>query len=63
MSSGRVHDYYEAVFRDLAADGRFNPEAVSFDDGNWYEIDTLQDLRLAESLFAPFTTRSSAHPE
>ena len=52
VSSGRVNDYYEAVLRDMTVDGAFNARAVSFDDGNWYEIDTLEDLRAAERLFA-----------
>jgi choline kinase len=52
ISSGRVNDYYEAIFHDMAADGTLNLHAVSFDRGNWYEIDTLKDLRLAERLFA-----------
>ena len=52
VSSGRVNDYYEAVLRDMTVDGAFNARAVSFDEGNWYEIDTLEDLRAAEKLFA-----------
>ena len=52
VSSGRVNDYYEAVFSDMTVDGAFDARAVSFDDGNWYEIDTLEDLRAAERLFA-----------
>ena len=51
VSSGRVNDYYEAVFSDMTVDGAFDARAVSFDDGNWYEIDTLEDLRAAEKLF------------
>ncbi len=51
VSLGRVNDYYEAVFRDMAVDGAFNAVAVSFDHGNWYEIDTLADLCAAEKLF------------
>lgn len=50
VSLGRVNDYYEAVFRDMAADGTYNAVAVSFDHGNWYEIDTIEDLCAAESL-------------
>jgi NDP-sugar pyrophosphorylase family protein len=50
--SGRVNDYYEAVFRDMTADGAFNPVAVPFDHGNWYEIDTVEDLCAAQKLFA-----------
>ena len=52
VSSGRVNDYYEAVFSDMTVDGAFDARAVSFDAGNWYEIDTLEDLRAAERLFA-----------
>lgn len=52
VSSGRVNDYYEAVFRDMAAEGILNMRAMSFDRGKWYEIDTLEDLRAAERLFA-----------
>ena len=52
VSSGRVNDYYEAVFCDMTVDGAFKARAVSFDDGNWYEIDTVADLRAAEGLFA-----------
>lgn len=55
ISSGVVNSYYETVFRDMSADGSFNPLAVSFDEGNWYEIDTLADLHLAQRLFAPGT--------
>ncbi len=51
VASGRVNEYYEVVFRDMSAGGCFNPKSVSFDDGNWYEIDTLADLALAERLF------------
>ena len=52
VSSGRVNDYYEAVFRDMTVDGVFNARAVSFDNGSWYEVDTLEDLSSAERLFA-----------
>ncbi len=52
VSSGRVNDYYEAVFRDMTVDGAFNARAVSFDEGSWYEVDTLEDLSAAEKLFA-----------
>lgn len=51
VSAGRLNDYYEAVFRDMVATGAFNPQAVSFDDGRWYEIDTQEDLSAAEMLF------------
>lgn len=56
VSAGRVNDYYEAVFRDLAVEGSFSPQAVFFDDGDWYEVDNLEDLCAAEKLFAPSVT-------
>ena len=52
VSSGRVNDYYEAVFSDMTVDGAFDARAVFCDDENWYENDTLEDLRAAERLFA-----------
>ncbi len=52
VSADRLNDYYEAIFRDMTVDGAFDARAVSFDDGNWYEIDTLEDLRIAEGMFA-----------
>ena len=52
VAAGRVHDYYEAVFRDMTADGTLHLRAVPFDRGRWYEIDTREDVRLAEQLFA-----------
>jgi len=52
ISSGRVNDYYEALFKDMVADGDLDLQAVSFDDGRWYEIDTVEDLRAAKALFS-----------
>ena len=52
IASGRVNDFYEAVFRDMAAEGNLDLRAVSFDRGKWYEIDTIEDLHAAERLFA-----------
>ncbi len=63
VSSGRVNDYYEAVFRDMTVDGAFDARAVSFDDGNWYEIDTPEDLRAAERLFASSRGREAKKME
>ena len=48
ITQGRVHDYYEVVFAELVAEGRLPLQAVHFDDGQWHEIDTLEDLRDAE---------------
>ncbi len=52
ISAGKVNDYYEAVFAEMLADGSLSFEPVLFDDGRWYEIDTLADLQEAERLFS-----------
>ena len=52
ISAGRVHDYYETVFADMAADGGLSLQTVSFDSKPWYEIDTIADLAAAEKLFS-----------
>jgi choline kinase len=51
VSTGRVNEYYEAVFAELVAEGNLSLEAVFFNEQRWYEIDTLQDLHKAEQLF------------
>jgi len=51
ITDGRVHDYYEVVFAEMAAEGLLPLHAVSFDDGRWCEIDTPDDLLAAEELF------------
>lgn len=50
--AGRVSDYYEAVFKQLVAEGRLSFQAVFFDNKLWYEIDTLEDLKSAERIFS-----------
>ncbi len=52
ISAGKVNDYYEAVFAEMVADGSLPFEPVFFDDGRWYEVDTLADLNEAERLFS-----------
>ena len=52
VSQGRLGEYYEAVFAELVADGILSFNAVFFDAGRWYEIDTGADLREAENLYA-----------
>lgn len=52
ISAGKVNDYYEAVFAEMVADGSLSFEPVLFDDGRWYEVDTLADLQEAERLFS-----------
>ena len=50
IAAGRVDDYYETVFAELTAEDSLNFRAVVFDADDWYEIDTVMDLRAAERL-------------
>ena len=52
ITAGQVHDYYEVVFAEMVADRALSFQAVHFDAGRWYEIDTLEDLLAAEQLFS-----------
>lgn len=47
-----VQAYYEAVFRDLVADGSL-PDLVAVDvsSSRWYELDDRRDLEIAEFMF------------
>lgn len=60
IRAGRVHDYYEVVFAEMVAEGQLALQAVDFDAGRWCEVDTLEDLRLAEELF--FESRGASWP-
>ena len=51
VAAGKVNEYYETVFAEMVADGSLSLEAVDFDSGRWYEIDTLEDLHEAELMF------------
>jgi len=51
IAAGRVHEYYESVFGEMAAQGVRLLRAVWFDDGRWSEIDTPEDLHAARELF------------
>ena len=51
ITRGRVHDYYEIVFAEMAAEGLLPLQAVHFDQGRWCEIDTPDDLLAAEQIF------------
>jgi len=50
ISSDRLNDYYECVFREMIADGNLSFDSVFFDKECWYEIDTLEDLYEAERI-------------
>lgn len=52
ISTGRVNDYYEAVFAEMVADRCLSLQAVYSDSMPWYEIDTIADLTKAEKLFS-----------
>lgn len=51
IRAGRVGEYYEMVFKEMAADGTLSFHCVNFDNARWYEVDTLKDLQAAELLF------------
>ena len=50
--AGRVNNYYEAVFARMVAEKCLSFQAVFFDSKPWYEIDTIEDLALAERMFS-----------
>ncbi len=60
IAAGKVHDYYEVVFAEMVAEGLLSLQSVHFDEGRWCEIDTLEDLRVAEQIF--FDSRSACGP-
>lgn len=45
------NEYYEQVLRVLTMIDRTNMKALSIGDELWYEIDDVQDLRIAETIF------------
>ncbi|MFK8112032.1 MAG: NTP transferase domain-containing protein [Rubripirellula sp.] len=51
VAEGRVNEYYETVIAEMLRDGSLAMDAVPFDKGRWYEIDTLEDLVEAEMMF------------
>jgi hypothetical protein len=50
IADGRVNEYYEAVFAEMIDDGSLSFECVLFDQNQWYEVDTLEDLPGAERI-------------
>ncbi len=53
ISSNQVTGYYETVFADMVKEGCLSFTPVFFENGSWYEIDTITDLRAAEVICAP----------
>jgi choline kinase len=51
ISNNKVNGYYETVFSELVAEGSLHFTSVLFDNKQWYEIDTLDDLHEAEQIF------------
>ena len=52
IEENRLDEYYEAVFAEMVTDNTLSFDAVFFDAGQWYEIDTKKDLEEAEKLIA-----------
>lgn len=52
IEANNVNGYYETVIGELVADNRISLKAVDFDNKYWYEVDTVEDLKEAEKLFA-----------
>lgn len=51
------NEYYEQVLRVIAMLDRVELKALPLDDERWYEIDDVQDLDIAEALFADENAR------
>lgn len=50
IANGKVNEYYETVFKEMVASDSLSLEGVLFDPQLWYEIDTVEDLKNAESI-------------
>ncbi|MCH8800578.1 MAG: phosphocholine cytidylyltransferase family protein [Chloroflexi bacterium] len=59
LDEGRSDLYYEAVFANLIGSGRMDMAVMNTGNKKWAEIDTLNDLRDAEKMFAPASTAVS----
>ena len=61
ISSGKVNEYYEVVFKEMIADGSLSMDGVFFDPERWYEIDTPADLANAELILEETDTYPEAY--
>ena len=61
ISSGKVNEYYEVVFKEMIADGSLSMDGVFFDPERWYEIDTPADLANAERILEETDTYPKAY--
>lgn len=57
IEAGMNNCYYETVFAEMVQNKSLTLAPVSFDHQNWYEIDTINDLKKAELLFPPETRK------
>ena len=51
------HEYYEQVLRIITLLDNYNLKAIPLTGQKWYEIDDIQDLEIAETLFASSDTK------
>ena len=56
---GKTDQYYEAVFADLVSRGVFQLSVLRTEATKWAEIDTVEDLELAEKLFPAMSAPGS----
>ena len=61
ISSGKVNEYYEVVFKEMIADGSLSMDGVFFDPERWYEIDPPADLANAERILEETDTYPEAY--
>lgn len=59
ISNNLVDGYYETVFADMVSDDILAFTPVYFDSSLWYEIDTLDDLKAAETVCELFDQQQS----
>jgi NDP-sugar pyrophosphorylase family protein len=55
IKNNMVNGYYETIFADMVKEGCLSFTPVIFNSSLWYEIDTLADLRAAESVCNRYT--------
>ena len=51
IANGRTDQYYEAAFAKLIESGSMNMAVMMTDKNRWAEIDTLEDLSAAGTMF------------
>ena len=62
VASGATGVYYEQEIARLVAAGSLSLRAVDFDAGRWFEVDTPDDLAIADRLFGAYEAPSLARP-